>query len=161
MIYSAPSSSCSGLLPSCSACPSPPASTYQGAFSCPTRDPLRHPLGLFGACLARFLRVDRLQHARRGLPPGHGHPPQYVAVEMHRAALVACPPRKTSSSAPSIPAHLSSVTSRTPELGRLLVEQRIGRLLDGLPHQILYVIAQRLFVDRCDVRGCGPCHLRR
>lgn len=28
------------------------------------------------------------------------------------------------------------------ELGRLLVEQRVKRLLDGLPHQVLYVIAQ-------------------
>ena len=52
---------------------------------------LCHLLGLSGACLARFLRVDRLQHARRGLPPGHGNPSQHVAVEMHRAALVAGP----------------------------------------------------------------------
>lgn len=52
---------------------------------------LRHLLGFSGACLARFLRVDRLQHARRGLPPGHGNPSQHVAVEMHRAALVAGP----------------------------------------------------------------------
>ena len=71
------------------------------------------------------------------------------------------PPGKTFSSAPSIPVHLSPVTSRTPELGRLLVEQCVEHLLDGLPHQILYVIAQRLLVDRCDVRGHGPCHLRR
>ena len=49
---------------------------------------LRHLLGLSGACLARFLRVDCLQHARRGLPPGHGNPSQHVAGEMHRAALV-------------------------------------------------------------------------
>ena len=33
------------------------------------------------------------------------------------------------------------------ELGRLLVEQRVGRLLDGLPHQILHVVAQQLLVD--------------
>lgn len=52
---------------------------------------LRHLLGFSGACLARFLRVDRIQHARRGLPPGHGNPSQHVAVEMHRAALVAGP----------------------------------------------------------------------
>lgn len=52
---------------------------------------LRHLLGLSGACLARFLRVDRLQHARRGFPPGHGNPSQRIAVEMHRAALVAGP----------------------------------------------------------------------
>ena len=30
--------------------------------------------------------------------------------------------------------------------GRLLVEQRVECLLDGLPHQILYVLAQRLLV---------------
>lgn len=33
------------------------------------------------------------------------------------------------------------------ELGRLLVEQRVECLLDGLPHQVQYVIAQRLLVD--------------
>lgn len=33
------------------------------------------------------------------------------------------------------------------ELRRLLVEQRVERLLDGLPHQIIYVLAQRFFVD--------------
>lgn len=32
-------------------------------------------------------------------------------------------------------------------LGLLLVEQRVECLLDGLPHQVLYVIAQRLLVD--------------
>lgn len=52
---------------------------------------VRHLPGLPAACLARFLRVDRLQHARHGLPPGHGNPSQHVAVEMHRAALVAGP----------------------------------------------------------------------
>ena len=51
----------------------------------------RHLLGLPAACLARFLRVDRLQHARHGLSPGHGNPSRHVAVEMHRAAPVAGP----------------------------------------------------------------------
>lgn len=32
-------------------------------------------------------------------------------------------------------------------LGLLLVEQRVECFLDGLPHQVLYVIAQRLLVD--------------
>lgn len=32
-------------------------------------------------------------------------------------------------------------------LGLLLVEQRVECLLDGLPHQVLYVIAQRHLVD--------------
>ena len=35
--------------------------------------------------------MDRLQHARHGLPPGHGNPSQHVAVEMHREAMVASP----------------------------------------------------------------------
>lgn len=47
------------------------------------------------------------------------------------------------------------------ELGRLLVDQRVGCLLDGLPHEVLYVVAQRLLVDRYDVRRHGPCPLRR
>ena len=51
----------------------------------------RHFLGLPAACLARFLRMDRLQHARHGFSPGHGNPSQHVAVEMYRAALVAGP----------------------------------------------------------------------
>lgn len=33
------------------------------------------------------------------------------------------------------------------ELGRLLVEQRVERLLDRLPHQIIYALVQRLLVD--------------
>ncbi len=52
---------------------------------------LRHILGLPTACLARLLRVDRLQHVRHGLSPGHGDPSQHVAVEIHRAAPVAGP----------------------------------------------------------------------
>ena len=35
--------------------------------------------------------MDRLQHARHGLPPGPGNPSQHVAVEMHREAMVASP----------------------------------------------------------------------
>ena len=33
------------------------------------------------------------------------------------------------------------------ELGRLLVEQRVERPLDRLPHQIIYALVQRLLVD--------------
>lgn len=33
------------------------------------------------------------------------------------------------------------------KLGRLLVERCVERLLDGIPHQVLYVIAQQLLVD--------------
>lgn len=52
---------------------------------------LRHLLGLSDACLARFLRVDCPQLARRGLPSGRRNPSLHVAVEMHRAALTAGP----------------------------------------------------------------------
>ena len=78
---------------------------------------LRHLLGLSGAYLARFLRVDRLQHARRGFPPGHGNPSQRVAVEMHRAALVAGP-RGTPPRAHRASPQMTSVTSRMPEKPR-------------------------------------------
>lgn len=46
-----------------------------------------------------------------------------------------------------LPARRPLVAPSPDELGRLLVEQRVERLLDGLPHQILYVLAQRLLVD--------------
>ena len=46
------------------------------------------------------------------------------------------------------------------ELGRPLVEQPVERLINGLPHQIHYVLAQRLLVDRYEVRRHGPCPLR-
>lgn len=46
------------------------------------------------------------------------------------------------------------------ELRRLLVEQRVERLLDRLPHQIIYALVQRLLVDRYDVRRNGPRLLR-
>lgn len=43
------------------------------------------------------------------------------------------------------------------KIGRILVNQRAERLLDGLPHQILYVLAQRVLVDLYDVRRHDPC----
>lgn len=46
-----------------------------------------------------------------------------------------------------LPARRPLVAVGPDELGCLLVEQRVERLLDGLPHQILYVLAQRLLVD--------------
>lgn len=46
-----------------------------------------------------------------------------------------------------IPACCPLVALGPDELGRLLVERCAERLLDGLPHQVLYVIAQRLIVD--------------
>ena len=47
----------------------------------------------------------------------------------------------------AIPARRPLVALGLDELGRLLVERRVERLLDCLPHQVLYVIAQRLLVD--------------
>lgn len=46
-----------------------------------------------------------------------------------------------------IPTRCPLVALGLDELGRLLVERRVERLLDCLPHQVLYVIAQRLLVD--------------
>lgn len=60
-----------------------------------------------------------------------------------------------------LPARRPLVAPGPDEPGRLLVEQRVERLLDGLPHQILHVVAQRLLVDRYDVRRRGLCPLRR
>lgn len=47
----------------------------------------------------------------------------------------------------AIPARRPLVALGPDKLGRLLVEQCVKRLLDGLPHQVLYVIAQQLLVD--------------
>ena len=46
-----------------------------------------------------------------------------------------------------LPARRPLVALGHDELGRLLVEQRAKRLLDGLPQQISYVLAQRFLVD--------------
>lgn len=46
-----------------------------------------------------------------------------------------------------IPTCCPPVALGPDELGRLLVERRVERLLDGIPHQVLYVIGQRLLVD--------------
>lgn len=72
---------------------------------------------LAGARLARFLGVDRLEHPGDRLPLCDRNLPQDVAVEVHRAVLAARP-WSASSSAPSMPAHLSPVTSRTLERPR-------------------------------------------
>ena len=61
-----------------------------------------------------------------------------------------CPGEELSgvvAAAVGLPARRPLVAPSPDELGRLLVEQRVERLLDGLPHQILYVLAQRLLVD--------------
>lgn len=46
-----------------------------------------------------------------------------------------------------IPTRCPLVALGPDKLGRLLVERRVERLLDCLPHQVLYVIAQQLLVD--------------
>ena len=46
-----------------------------------------------------------------------------------------------------LPACRPLVALGPDELGRLLVKRRVEHLLDGLPHQILYVLTQRLLVD--------------
>ena len=46
-----------------------------------------------------------------------------------------------------IPACCPLVALGPDELGRHLVERRVERLLDGLSHQVLYVIPQRFLVD--------------
>lgn len=49
--------------------------------------------------------------------------------------------------AEGLPTRRPLVALGPDELGRLLVEQRVKRLLDGPSHQILYFLAQRLLVD--------------
>lgn len=46
-----------------------------------------------------------------------------------------------------IPACCPLVALGPDELGRLLFGRRVECLLDGLPHQILHVVAQRILVD--------------
>lgn len=70
-------------------------------------------------------------------------------------------PSRVLAAAVDLPARRPLVALGPDEPGRLLVKQRVGRLLDGLPHQILYVFAQRLLVGWHDVCRCGPCPLRR
>lgn len=55
-------------------------------------------------------------------------------------------PSRVLAAAVDLPACRPLVALGPDEPGRLLVKQRVGRLLDGLPHQILYVLAQRLLV---------------
>lgn len=74
-------------------------------------------------------RPAELRHTELDFPGARDEPPRVVAAAV---GLPACRPL---------------VALGPDELGRLLVEQCVERLLDGLPHQILYVVAQRLLVD--------------
>lgn len=74
-------------------------------------------------------RPAELRHAELDFPGARDEPPRVVAAAV------------------GLPARRPLVALGPDELGRLLVEQCVERLLDGLPHQILYVVAQRLLVD--------------
>ena len=74
-------------------------------------------------------RPAELRHTELDFPGTRDEPPRVVAAAV------------------GLPARRPLVALGPDELGRLLVEQCVERLLDGLPHQILYVVAQRLLVD--------------
>lgn len=79
------------------------------------------------------------------------HLPRGCPAELRRAEINfpgACDePSRVVVAVVGILARCPLVALGPDELGRLLVEQRVECLLDGLPHQVLYVIAQRLLVD--------------
>lgn len=56
-------------------------------------------------------------------------------------------PSRVVAAAVGLPTRRPFIALGPDKLGRLLVEQRVERLLSGLPHQILYVLAQRSLVD--------------
>lgn len=83
---------------------------------------------------------EPVAHRPRGRPAGLPHAGLYFPGARDE------PPRVVAA-AIDLPARRPLVAPGPDELGRLLVEQRVGCLLDGLPHQTLYVTAQRLLVD--------------
>ena len=74
-------------------------------------------------------RSEELRHAEIDFPGARDEPSRVLAAVA--GILARCP----------------LVAFGPDGLGLLLVEQRVECLLDGLPHQVLYVIAQRLLVD--------------
>lgn len=74
-------------------------------------------------------RPAELRHAELDFPDARDEPSRVVAAVV------------------GIPAHRPFIALGPDKLGRLLVERRVKRLLDGIPHQVLYVIGQRLLVD--------------
>lgn len=74
-------------------------------------------------------RPAELRHAGLDFPDARDEPSRVVAAVA--GILARCP----------------LVAFGPDGLGLLLVEQRVECLLDGLPHQVLYVIAQRHLVD--------------
>ena len=74
-------------------------------------------------------RPAELRHAGLDFPDARDEPSRVVAAVA--GILARCP----------------LVAFGPDGLGLLLVEQRVECPLDGLPHQVLYVIAQRHLVD--------------
>lgn len=74
-------------------------------------------------------RPTELRHAELDFLGARDEPPHVVAAAV------------------DLPARRPFVALGPDELGRLLAEQRVERLLDGPSHQILYFLAQRLLVD--------------
>lgn len=95
--------------------------------------------------LGRDFRVGQ----RLGAPAVHR--PRGRPAELRRAEIdfpeTRDEPSRVVAAMVGIPARCPLVALGLDELGRLLVERRVERLLDCLPHQVLYVIAQRLLVD--------------
>lgn len=56
-------------------------------------------------------------------------------------------PSRVVAAAVGLPARRPFIALGPDKLGRLLVERCVERLLDGIPHQVLYAIAQQLRVD--------------
>ena len=74
-------------------------------------------------------RPAELRHAELDFPDAHDGPSRVVADVV------------------GIPARCPFIALGPDKLGRLLVERRVERLFDGLPHQVLYVIAPRPLAD--------------
>lgn len=74
-------------------------------------------------------RPAELRHAELDFPDARDEPFRVVAAAV------------------GLPARRPLIALGPDKLGHLLVERRVERLLDSIPHQALHVIAQRLLVD--------------
>lgn len=79
------------------------------------------------------------------------HLPRGCPAELRRAEIdfpdALVEPSRVLAAVVGIPACCPLVALGPDELGRLLFGRRVECLLDGLPHQILHVVAQRILVD--------------
>lgn len=95
--------------------------------------------------LRREFRVGK----RLGEPVAHR--PRDRPAELRRAEIdfpgPGDEPSRVVAAVVGVLARCPLVASGPDKLGRLLVERCVERLLDGIPHQVLYVIAQQLLVD--------------